>query len=297
MTVDRRFALLGHADHPNGLLAGPNNELQVSAATGAVTLLAPSAAGATLDVTLRTDTAAGVLFHGGSYGLRFGANGTGIALEGVDNTGVGSYQPVKLGGSTVALQIAGATKWLLDASGNLSNLLDGSSSANFFGVGASNDFAIYHDGTDTRLRNFTGKLRLYHTDYGFTIQPPNTLQGSHAHGVSLTTINQSAAGRLVTNTAGVNHSMHGFSDSEGLEISAGSTAGFIAGIALNPGGATTPGVRVFSPAGEAARFDSSATATHTRFMVYDVDNGALERVTVGAADSGGAGFKVLRIPN
>jgi hypothetical protein len=38
-------------------------------------------------------------------------------------------------------------------------------------------------------------------------------------------------------------------------------------------------------------------ATETYLMVYDVDNATLERVTVGAADSGGAGFKVLRIPN
>jgi hypothetical protein len=48
---------------------------------------------------------------------------------------------------------------------------------------------------------------------------------------------------------------------------------------------------------EVARFDDSATATHTRFMVYDVDNATLERVTVGAGDSGGSGYKVLRIPN
>jgi len=52
-----------------------------------------------------------------------------------------------------------------------------------------------------------------------------------------------------------------------------------------------------SGATEVARFDGSSTATHTRFMIYDVDNGTLERVTVGAADSGGVGFKVLRIPN
>jgi hypothetical protein len=32
-------------------------------------------------------------------------------------------------------------------------------------------------------------------------------------------------------------------------------------------------------------------------MIWDVDNNNLERVTVGAADSGGAGFKVLRIAN
>ena len=43
--------------------------------------------------------------------------------------------------------------------------------------------------------------------------------------------------------------------------------------------------------------DNSTTATQTRLMIYDVDNAQLERVTVGAADSGGAGFKVLRIPN
>jgi len=45
------------------------------------------------------------------------------------------------------------------------------------------------------------------------------------------------------------------------------------------------------------RVDNSATATHTALMLYDVDNNTLERVTVGAADSGGAGFKLLRIPN
>lgn len=44
-------------------------------------------------------------------------------------------------------------------------------------------------------------------------------------------------------------------------------------------------------------WNDSVTATETRLKVYDVDNAALETVTVGVADSGGAGFKVLRIPN
>ena len=48
---------------------------------------------------------------------------------------------------------------------------------------------------------------------------------------------------------------------------------------------------------ESARFDDNGTAGNTRFLIYDVDNGQVERVSVGAADSGGAGFKVLRIPN
>src|SRR3990167_9137858 len=48
---------------------------------------------------------------------------------------------------------------------------------------------------------------------------------------------------------------------------------------------------------EVARFDDSAVAGNTRLMLYDVDNATLERVTVGAAESGGAGYKLLRIPN
>lgn len=46
-----------------------------------------------------------------------------------------------------------------------------------------------------------------------------------------------------------------------------------------------------------ATIDTSTTAGDTRFMIYDVDNATLERVTVGIADSGGAGFKLLKIPN
>ncbi len=46
-----------------------------------------------------------------------------------------------------------------------------------------------------------------------------------------------------------------------------------------------------------ARIDNTATAGHTALLLWDVDNATLERVTVGAADSAGTGFKVLRIPN
>lgn len=48
---------------------------------------------------------------------------------------------------------------------------------------------------------------------------------------------------------------------------------------------------------QAIKMDDDSTAGNTRFFLYDVDNGQLERVTVGAADSGGSGYKVLRIPN
>jgi hypothetical protein len=48
---------------------------------------------------------------------------------------------------------------------------------------------------------------------------------------------------------------------------------------------------------EKLRVDATTTAGQTALLLWDVDNGTLERVTVGAADSGGTGFKVLRIPN
>ena len=45
------------------------------------------------------------------------------------------------------------------------------------------------------------------------------------------------------------------------------------------------------------QLDDNNTAGNTRLLLYDVDNATVERVSVGAADSGGTGYKVLRIPN
>lgn len=47
----------------------------------------------------------------------------------------------------------------------------------------------------------------------------------------------------------------------------------------------------------AATFDSNAVAGETRFLLYDVSAGTVKRVSVGASDSGGTGYKVLRVPN
>jgi hypothetical protein len=74
----------------------------------------------------------------------------------------------------------------------------------------------------------------------------------------------------------------------------GSGVGGPAKIGVSPAGAA--GTQVNPPI-EVGRFDLSAVAGDTRFMLWDVTTGALVRVTRGAADSGGAGFRVLRIPN
>lgn len=62
-------------------------------------------------------------------------------------------------------------------------------------------------------------------------------------------------------------------------------------------GVYTTHVDVSFSNGSSVSFDNWTGTGETRFLLYDIDNGQLERVSVGAADSGGAGFKVLRIPN
>jgi hypothetical protein len=48
---------------------------------------------------------------------------------------------------------------------------------------------------------------------------------------------------------------------------------------------------------QALEYDDNADAGNTRLLLYDVDTGAIVRVSVGADDSGGLGFKLLRVPN
>lgn len=48
---------------------------------------------------------------------------------------------------------------------------------------------------------------------------------------------------------------------------------------------------------EVGRFDASATTDDMRFLVFDVTAAALVRVSRGASNSGGAGFRLLKVPN
>ena len=45
------------------------------------------------------------------------------------------------------------------------------------------------------------------------------------------------------------------------------------------------------------RIDSSTTPGNTRMLLWDCDKGTTVRVSIGAADSGGSGYKLLRVPN
>lgn len=48
---------------------------------------------------------------------------------------------------------------------------------------------------------------------------------------------------------------------------------------------------------DALSVDGSTTAGETPILLLDISKGTLQRVSIGASDSGGAGFKVLRVPN
>jgi len=96
----------------------------------------------------------------------------------------------------------------------------------------------------------------------------------------------------------------------GAAASATCASATTASVAIGPDATATDGLcvlgattfplelRIIAAAGgERLRVDATAVAGNTALMLFDVDNATLERVTVGAADSGGVGFKLLRIPN
>lgn len=80
---------------------------------------------------------------------------------------------------------------------------------------------------------------------------------------------------------------------------------------LTPNLTTIPALKILMPTGSSAdsiavssvddgdifKIDNNSTAGNTRMLIYDVNSGAAVRVSVGANDSGGTGYKVLRIPN
>jgi hypothetical protein len=59
------------------------------------------------------------LINGATKGVRFNIGSSGSSIEGVDNTGAASFQPLTIGGSTITFSISGGDKALLDSSGNL----------------------------------------------------------------------------------------------------------------------------------------------------------------------------------
>ena len=64
-----------------------------------------------------SDTTLAALFSGASKGLRIVPQPTGMLLEGVDNTGLASYQPLTITASVIGFTYNNTTKMTVDASG------------------------------------------------------------------------------------------------------------------------------------------------------------------------------------
>jgi hypothetical protein len=60
------------------------------------------------------------IFSGTTKAIRFGFQTTNAAIEGVDNTGVGSFQPLFVGGSTLTFQISGVSALAINAASHFS---------------------------------------------------------------------------------------------------------------------------------------------------------------------------------
>jgi hypothetical protein len=129
-------------------------------------------------------------------------------------------------------------------------------------AGTGDDLRLFHDGTNSTIRNDTGNLSI--------------LSGA-TEVIRFTQSNP----RVVAHVGAVGTPSFSFIGDEntGMYRVGADQLGLVAGGAVG------------------AQVDLTSTAGNTRLLIYDVDNATLERVTVGAADSGGTGFKVLRIPN
>lgn len=201
-------------------------------------------------------------------------------------------------------------------------------------IGAAQDLRLYHDGTDSIIRNDTAGLVFmegaleagrFGTSGNFVVGgnfAPMT-RGIWTNGVGA--LSGIGAARF---SADANGPSLEFTKSRGATLGTntivqnGDTLGRIVAYGANGTGYdnaaeirfavnAAPGASGDMPGrisllacpdgtavlAESGRFDGNAGANETRFMLFDVTAGALVRVSRGAADSGGAGFRLLRVPN
>lgn len=111
-------------------------------------------------------------------------------------------------------------------------------------IGAGPDLLLFHDGTNSFIRNDTGILRFLApsdaTFAPFSILPRSALSAAFNDGVAVSMIAANAATRFQTDTTTVNYAISGHSDAAILEISRGGTSGFVSGLLIAPRSTTSP---------------------------------------------------------
>jgi hypothetical protein len=113
----------------------------------------------------------------------------------------------------------------------------------------------------------------------------------HAAGVLRITNANGSSGQLLIGASGATAGGQAH-----VISSAAGTTGLRVDSAASP---TSPifDVRVDGTADSGIKVDGSTTTGDTRFFLYDATAGTIKRVLVGASDSGGTGFKMLRVAN
>ena len=255
-----------------------------------------------------------------SLGQLLAGNGTvgAPALSAAEDLNTGLYFPTA---DTLAVSLAGSLHSTFNSTGIVLNTgvihtKDGSVSAPGYGFADDPNSGLYRIGTDNIGITTAGSLRWSINSSGHLVSASGLqilgADGSLSNPTYAFSTDPDTGIRL--NTAGYLSIVAGGAavgqfSSTGLQISGSGQLMMPAGTTLAPSFtfATDLNTGILNPAADTIavstgnsisfQIDKTATAGFTRMLIYDIDNGTLERVRVGAADSGGAGYKVLRIAN
>jgi len=168
-------------------------------------------------------------------------------------------------------------------------------------LGAGNDMEFYHNGSSAFLFNITGNFNIRaNSNSGLVYLGSKNSVGTYKTGVEVggatpsVKLHYDGVEALGTMSGGASFggdaNFKMFMNGANPNINYDSQDYFVYQRALDQ-------FRLYLANVQRFQLDDTATAGNTALSIYDVDNAALGRVTVGAADSCGTGFKCLRIPN
>ena len=120
------------ATRPRDFFLGRNATIGGTLAVTGVTAIGGSADANWKLKVISSDAVNGLLVAGTSKGVRFYSSASTYTIEGSDNTGAGSVQPLQISGTSLAFALSGTNKWQIDTGANFIATTD-----NTYDIGAS----------------------------------------------------------------------------------------------------------------------------------------------------------------